>query len=275
MPRTRSGKDYTEEPIVTKKRFNMLGRAVAVDSASRLYTANANIILMATEWNVPTVNRAVTLTDMYTIAEELKQANNGKTYLLIDFGPDWLYLLPAPLDGRGARTNAAKPKTGTVWASLAQEEYESVSITRVWDSVPADGKTTPTRDGAMGGSAKNYAAFCYDGEFAEARSWEWLHIVAHSLGGNNEVSNLIAGTYTANTQMIPYESAIKSALLEGAEVFCVYTYECYPESRVGMYIEMEINVLWPNNASRYLKQQFNCTGDLPFDKFQYKMGQYR
>ncbi|GAB4198821.1 MAG: hypothetical protein OHK0022_18550 [Roseiflexaceae bacterium] len=38
--------------------------------------------------------------------------------------------------------------------------------------------------------------------------WEWLHLIGSSLGGLNTVDNLVAGTYDANTKMIPLEHRV-------------------------------------------------------------------
>jgi len=40
--------------------------------------------------------------------------------------------------------------------------------------------------------------------------WEWLHIRGAGLGGYTESFNLVAGTYSANSHMIPYENQIKT-----------------------------------------------------------------
>lgn len=41
-------------------------------------------------------------------------------------------------------------------------------------------------------------------------NWEWLHIRGAGLGGATNSTNLIAGTYSANSHMIPYENQIKA-----------------------------------------------------------------
>lgn len=58
----------------------------------------------------------------------------------------------------------------------------------------------------MGASAGTYARSC--GVGAASPDWEWLHLRASSLGGQNHPRNLVAGTASANTQMIPYERKI-------------------------------------------------------------------
>ena len=224
--------------------------------------------------NSKVYKQKVALKDMYELAMQM-QAQGKQTWLLIDYGPDWLYFLPAPLNGRGPRENAAKEKAGDIIKPAEGQDYLAFSIPVAWDGVPADGSEKPTRDAVMGQSAKNYVVKCYDKEFADSRSWEWLHIVGHALGGNNEVGNLLAGTYTANTQMIPYEKAIKDTLIGGGTAKCVYTCECYPGTYVGMYIEMAIEIQPKAGNKMQVLRTFNCTGDLPFDKFQYEANAFR
>ncbi|MCG8460063.1 MAG: hypothetical protein MI919_27590, partial [Holophagales bacterium] len=40
-------------------------------------------------------------------------------------------------------------------------------------------------------------------------NWEWLHIRGAQIGGETEQGNLIAGTFAANSEMIPFESQIQ------------------------------------------------------------------
>lgn len=47
---------------------------------------------------------------------------------------------------------------------------------------------------------------------------EWLHAVAHSLGGPDAVSNLAAGPHSLNTAMIPFETAVKRLVHSGLVV---------------------------------------------------------
>ncbi len=50
----------------------------------------------------------------------------------------------------------------------------------------------------------------------EDNDWEWLHLVAFSMGGiegiPQQASNLVAGTYHANTEMMLYENAVKKLI---------------------------------------------------------------
>jgi hypothetical protein len=45
--------------------------------------------------------------------------------------------------------------------------------------------------------------------------WEWLHLLGDQLGGLYDEKNLVAGTFEANSAMIPVENAIKAALKKG------------------------------------------------------------
>ena len=71
----------------------------------------------------------------------------------------------------------------------------------------------------MGGSAADVAASA--GYAAnEGLGWEWLHLIAHSMGGMQKVGpqvpeNLVAGTSECNTQMIIVEEFIKDLVRRG------------------------------------------------------------
>lgn len=43
----------------------------------------------------------------------------------------------------------------------------------------------------------------------EADNWEWLHIRGAQIGGPTDATNLLAGTFAANSQMIPYETKLQ------------------------------------------------------------------
>ncbi|MBD2358718.1 DUF4157 domain-containing protein [Tolypothrix sp. FACHB-123] len=58
----------------------------------------------------------------------------------------------------------------------------------------------------------NAAAYAYGKEITGAleKNWEWLHIQGAGLGGETASTNLVAGTYSANSHMIPFEGQIKA-----------------------------------------------------------------
>jgi hypothetical protein len=73
---------------------------------------------------------------------------------------------------------------------------------------------------------------------------EWLHIRASSLGGKNEKTNLVAGTSSANSAMIPYERAI--ALLskkasKGAPIKVTWTTTVIPNTNLGMGMRIDVD----------------------------------
>lgn len=61
----------------------------------------------------------------------------------------------------------------------------------------------------MGGSAA---------DLSNIQSSEWLHAVAHSLGGADQDHNLSAGPHALNTAMIPFETAVKQLVYDGKVV---------------------------------------------------------
>lgn len=48
------------------------------------------------------------------------------------------------------------------------------------------------------------------------QNWEWLHIHGAQIGGATGSDNLLAGTFVANSEMIPYESQLKAWRTENA-----------------------------------------------------------
>jgi hypothetical protein len=61
----------------------------------------------------------------------------------------------------------------------------------------------------MGGSASQLSAITNS---------EWLHMVAHSLGGSDTPANLGAGPHSLNTAMIPFERVVRVAARTGTVV---------------------------------------------------------
>lgn len=83
----------------------------------------------------------------------------------------------------------------------------------------AKGLRVPSQFEVMGRqNAKNYIIDALNGDKAEGETpvttksvggrWEWLHLIGSSLGGYNTINNLVAGSYDANTKMIPLEHRV-------------------------------------------------------------------
>ncbi len=122
-----------------------------------------------------------------------------------------------PRDAVAAQSDKRKAKPPTVGELSVGHNITHDPATNTWQAVstvvltkPAVTAQTGSRDqaGVMGGeSAHNHAAS--QEPVARDGTWEWLHGIANSLGGKNTLGNLSAGTYDANTIMIPAEKAIK------------------------------------------------------------------
>jgi hypothetical protein len=271
---TRHGNPFRGQPVVSTKPYNVSGRAAAPDGTTILFTDNEKVLDQAKNFEgVKVYRQKVTLDDVYPIIQKLKKETNAD-YLLIDYREDWLYFAKGPLKLYPPRGNAAEHKGSYDRFNQISVKSDKTVVVKKWKQLPAKGSETPERSTVMGGTARNYAAFVYDKNYAESYSWEWLHIVGHSLGGHNEVQNLVAGTFPANTQMIPVEQSIQKALLAGYNVMCTFTVECYPNTRMAMYIEMDVVVAEKTGNQMSSKHTFNCTSNLPFDKFQYQVGTF-
>lgn len=260
----RSGKIKEYRPIQSKG-FNVKGRAVNPDPRNVLISGDPRKRSLGTKYGV----RVETATDARlenAYAYEMRISTDTQRYLLIGYGHDFLYYAPAPLTMRGPRTRAAKPKQLSQFALPPATDELVVEVE--YDSHVTAGLETPSRDSAMGGTARNYAAEVIDRDWANARSWEWLHIVGHALGGNNEAGNLVAGTYDANTQMIPHERAIRDATQTVPLVTVKYEVTLYPETWVAIDIRMSYSWIG-SEGFHFISQVFPAQTDISFDKLQY------
>lgn len=263
----RSGTIKQNRPIPSKG-FHVKGRASAPLSDNVLVTDNVRKLKLGQKYGVIAINRRVRLHDMYDVSEGLKRTYN-KTYLLVDYGPDHLYLSKAPLSLHGPRQNAAAPKKDPRFAGPPTSDMLEIEVE--YDQPVTKGSEKPTRDAAMGGSALNYARFIFENaDWVSERSWEWLHVVGHALGGNNEAGNLVAGSYDANTAMIPHEKAIGDATREGRFVTVKYEVALYPDSWVG--IDVTMTYSWIGDGGFYFqKHNVPAQTDIRFDKLQYDL----
>lgn len=263
----RSGTIKTNRPIQSKG-FHVKGRASAPRKANYLVTDNGSKLALGKKYEVNVMNRAVRLQDMHQIAEGLKQKTN-KTYLLVDYGTDHLYLSPAPLSLHGPRANAAAPKKDPSFKAPPGSDMLEIEVE--YTQPVTKGAEKPTRNGAMGGSARNYARAVFENaDWVSEKSWEWLHIVGHALGGNNEVGNLVAGTFDANTAMIPHEKAIGDATREGRYVTVKYEVALYPDSWVAIDVTMTYSWIGPQGF-HFERHNIPAQTDIRFDKLQYDL----
>jgi hypothetical protein len=201
----------------------------------------------------------------------VKMANYFKPgkYLLIGFGTpphDYLYFSQSPLDLRGGRANPAKPKKDPNLADAP--DSDEVLVTATWTGPATRGKETPDRIAVMGETALRYVEQVFDPEWANERKWEWLHVRAASLGGDHVVGNLVAGTFDANTQMIPFETEIARLTNQpqALPVSAEWAVTLYPDTRVAIGIQMSYKSNMKSGSG-----WIPTTTNLVFDKLQYDL----
>lgn len=258
--------------LVTTQRtkgFHVKARAANPLSSNILVSDDDNKLKLAAEkYEVRTRKQKVTIKESYNIENELRKAYS-KTYLLIAYGSDWLYFGVAPLDLKG-------PRPVTAAGKVVPELVVSNDVDRIEMSVcftkPVDQTLGRKNLGSvMGCSALNYAGQVYGEEWAKDRDWEWLHIVAHSLGGLDVADNLVAGTYNANTEMIPYESIIRDLTQKNAPVVATYIVDVYPGTRVALGITMRWSWTTFPGFSFAASHHITAQRDYVFDKLQYDL----
>jgi hypothetical protein len=276
----RNGKQSQYRPIKSRG-FNVRGRADSPASSNVLVTSNAAIQILGTSHNVhvlpPLVNGSTLSTDLVNARaiELMLDGLIGTTlpakaldkqfhkYLLIGYGADYLYYAQAPIDTREPRANPAKPKKNAQLVDAPDDDMIEVEI--LITGPVTGGKDTPGRDTVMGGSALNYAKAAFDEGWADERKWEWLHILGHALGGDNEVDNLVAGTFDGNTAMIPHEKRVRDLSQAATALNPIrlkYQVILFPETRVALDIAMNYDGTW---------HYFRTSSSLIFDKLQYDL----
>jgi hypothetical protein len=261
----RSGK-LTINSKVKSKGFNVKGRAADPLPTNVFISNNAKKLALARSYAVVTHDKAVSLATAYECETELNRASPPNRHLLLGYGTDWLYFGRAPLPLHGARPSAKAAKADPKFPAAPGTDL--IAIDCWYDRPVTQGDTSKSRDAVMGDSARNYAASVYGEEWAHARSWEWLHIVAHSLGGNNEVGNLVAGTFDANTQMIPHERAIRDLSNGKNPVSVSYEIDVFPDSWVAIGIKMTYSAI-TDQGFMVKTADFSAQSDMNFDKLQY------
>lgn len=116
---------------------------------------------------------------------------------------------------RGERKKAAPKKTDKeILRNKGQNPWTQKLVLK---GPCKKGKTSPSKDSAMGGyTARNYAIEAGVLDAAEKQTWDWLHLIGHAIGGHNALGNLVAGTFDSNTGMIPFEKAVIAYCKSGA-----------------------------------------------------------
>jgi hypothetical protein len=92
---------------------------------------------------------------------------------------------------------------------------------------------------------------------ANARSkhhYEWLHLLGRSLGGMMVQANFVAGSFHANTEMIPLENAIRAAADAGAAMAVCITAFCV----AGTDVANRINYKVYKNGAKVFEKNFDA-----------------
>jgi hypothetical protein len=101
----------------------------------------------------------------------------------------------------------------------------------------------PERDSlgrVMGGSASKLSGI---------QNSEWLHLVAHSLGGADAPTNVQAGSHSLNTAMIPFERLVRSSARAGRLVDYQVTFFSDAEGDVAYVHHVQIGITLPGGQA--------------------------
>lgn len=104
----------------------------------------------------------------------------------------------------------------------------------------ADIPERPNLQTIMGGSAAKLSSI---------ENSEWLHLVAHSLGGLDTPANLVAGPHSLNTAMIPFEKFVRGSARAGKIVDYRVTFFSDDFNGVSYVHHVEINISLPMSSS--------------------------
>lgn len=80
---------------------------------------------------------------------------------------------------------------------------------------------------------------------------EYLHMIAHQLGGGDVPENLIVGTHALNTAMIPIENLVHDFVMQGLQVD--YTVQFFPRPGPEIWtdaVEIDLTVIFRDGSSK-------------------------
>jgi hypothetical protein len=139
---------------------------------------------------------------------------------------------PLPEDQSSMLTMGRRPLTGGIATHDA-----TISAAALGDIPQRSSLAT-----VMGGSASR---------LSEIENSEWLHMIAHSLGGPDLPINIQAGPHSLNTAMIPFERAVRAFARAGKIVdYRVTFFSFVPEGKDVLYVHhVEIGITLPDGKS--------------------------
>jgi hypothetical protein len=285
-----------EYKAIPSRSFHVKSRAAQPEPTNILISADEDVQRCGRRYGVgvlSAVEKPATLEHSYyyeTELDKLIQMNgiNKKSeamgypskYLLLGHGGDtphnYLYFAQAPLPTREQHPNPAKPKKDLQFQLPPDTDELIISADwygklAEWTDPATMGDQQSSRNSAMGDiSALNYAKSVFDEAWASERRWEWLHIVGSALGGNNEKGNLVAGTFDANTQMIPHERCIRELTQTATQsnpVKARFEVALYPNT----WIAIEIKMTYGTESGKVAEARIPATTTLCFDRLQYDL----
>lgn len=137
---------------------------------------------------------------------------------------------PLPQDESDMVTDGPRPLTGAITTQDA-----TISAASLHDIPQRASLGT-----VMGGSAS---------QMSEIQNSEWLHLVAHSLGGEDLPHNIVAGPHSLNTAMIPFERFVRASARAGKVVDYAVTFFSDIEGSVPYVHHVEIRIDLPGDVS--------------------------
>ncbi len=183
--------------------------------SSRVFNVNARA-----KPNPPST-QVVLGTPLRHVADERKQAHSPTTYIkgsservaqntpgrtTVACARDLFKVTVA--SGDEQQRTPRKPGKTSVRAVLPAPPQEPTK-TQTW---VMKSNTIATKRGSQNGTMGGWGALNYAKKVGfpdtDKLNDEWLHLVARSAGGMNAPTNFVAGTYDANTWMIPFEAAL-------------------------------------------------------------------
>ncbi|MBW4505769.1 MAG: hypothetical protein KME64_04565 [Scytonematopsis contorta HA4267-MV1] len=150
--------------------------------------------------------------------------------------------------------NSSNAKELETAASNLEKTVPLLTVQEVEFTAEAKGKERGEGQVAsMGGMNAAAYALALNAPGCGSTDWEWLHIRGARLGGATSAVNLVAGTNTANSHMIPYEHGILelSKLADSNHpLFARWTVEA--KGRLGL----KINIAWSAPKGLYKNDKF-------------------
>ncbi len=151
--------------------------------------------------------------------------------------------------------------SAVAWAGQDSEiakGYESVVL---GETIKSTGLVPVTNGGVrtdantlMGESASKHAGRFRKSSPSSHHHYEWLHLLGRSLGGGMDQNNFVAGSFHANTEMIPLENAIREASDKGANMQVNITAFCVS----GTHIANRINYKVFKAGSKVFEKTFDA-----------------